>query len=69
MNTHVNLDGMKEDAASVNMRRQFEQLTKHSRQRAAQVDLKTYLQFLTFMSRLNPTATPPPPILFPNARL
>ena len=69
MGKPVNLEGMKEDAASIQWRKEFEQLTERSRQRAAQVDVKTYLQFLTFMSRLNPTTARRPLTPYPNARL
>ena len=69
MDQPINLEGMKEDAASATRRRAFERLGERSRQRAAQVDVKTYLQFLTFMSRLNPTAARRPLIPYPNARL
>lgn len=59
MDKPINLEGMKEAAASTKMREEFRLLAERSRQRAAHIDLKTYLRFLTFMSRLCPT--PPPP--------
>ena len=61
MDKPINLEGMKEAAASTKVREEFRLLSERSRRRAAQVDLKIYLQFLTFMSRLCPT--PPPPRL------
>ena len=57
MDRPVNLEGMREAAASATLREEFTQLTTRSRQRAAQLDLTTYLKFLTFMSGLS--AQPP----------
>ena len=70
MDGKINLEGMKEVAASAEVRKEFQVLAEHSRRRAATVDVKTYLQFLTFMSRLCPN--PPlrnPPIEFKKSLL
>lgn len=70
MDNKINLEGMREAAASAKVREEFDGLTARSRQRAAQVDLNTYLQFLTFMSRLCPTPPPPRrPMEYPRALL
>ena len=69
MDNTINLEGMREAAASAKVREDFDVLTARSRRRAAQVDLNTYLQFLTFMSRLCPDLPRRPLIPYPNARL
>jgi len=70
MDNKTNLEGMREAAASAKVREDFDVLTACSRRRAAQVDLNTYLRFLTFMSRLCPGPPSPRPLIpYPNARL
>lgn len=63
MDNTINLEGMREAAASAKVREEFDVLTARSRQRAAPVDLNTYLQFLTFMSRLCPDQPSPRPLI------
>lgn len=58
MDGTINLEGMKEAGASVKVREEFQHVSDSSHRRAQAVDLNTYLQFLTFMSRLSPH--PPP---------
>jgi len=60
MDRPVNLEGMKEAAASATAREEFDVLAARSRQRAAQVDLTTYLKFLTFMRALFSLCAVPP---------
>lgn len=51
---------MKEDAASAARREDFRHVEEASARLAQQVDLATYLSFLTFMSRLDPAPHPRP---------
>ncbi|OGX28875.1 MAG: hypothetical protein A3B78_02535 [Omnitrophica WOR_2 bacterium RIFCSPHIGHO2_02_FULL_67_20] len=60
---------MREAADSAKVREEFQWLAERSRRRATTVDVKTYLQFLTFMSRLSPPPPPRTPIHYPHARL
>ena len=61
---------MKDGARSTALRHEFEKIRALSQLPVGKpVDLDQLVRFLTFMSRLNPTAAPQPPIPFPNARL
>ena len=61
---------MKEAARSTALRNEFDAIRALSRLPAdTPVDLNQLMRFLTFMSRLNPTAARRPVIPYPNARL
>ena len=61
---------MKAAAKSDTLRRECDDVRALSQLPVGQpANLDQLVQFLTFMSRLSPTAKPEPPIPFPNARL